>query len=157
MPSKVTGFCSPGSEGNFIHKDFEGEDWGMGVLDFPNGEKALIEGNYITSGGMDDVVELYGSEGRIRVDITFGGPLSVFSKKGIDYAVEKAEFTHGWTHPAVDENDSLGYRNELSHFLGCMKDGIEQQHGADAQSGCNTFRIIDALYRSHREGKTISL
>ena len=157
MPSKVTGFCSPGREGNFIHKEFEGEDWGMGVLHFPNGEKALVEGNYITAGGMEDIVEVYGSEGRIRADITFGSPLSVFSKKGIDYAVEKAEFTHGWTHPAIDENDSLGYHNELEHFLACLKDGTEQMHGTDAQSGFNTFRIIDTLYRSHREGKTISL
>ena len=157
MPAKVTGFCVSGGEGNYIHKDFEGEDWGLGVLHFPNGENALVEGNYITSGGMDDVVEIFGSEGRIRADITFGSPLSVFSKKGIDYAIEKAEFTHGWTRPAVDENDSLGYRNELSHFLGCMNDNRQQMHGTDAQSGFNTFRIIDALYRSNREGKTISL
>ena len=106
---------------------------------------------------MEDVVEVYGSEGRIRVDITFGGPLSVFSKKGIDYAVEKAEFTHGWTRPAVDENETLGYRKELAHFLGCMKDGLEQISSTNAQSGYNTFRIIDALYRSCREGKTVSL
>jgi predicted dehydrogenase len=154
MPSKVTGFCSAGGKGNFIHKDFEGEDWSIGVLHFPNGEEALVEGNYITTGGMEDVVEIYGSEGRIRADITFGSPLSVFSKKGIDYAVEKAEFTQGWTRPALDENESLGYRNELRHFLGCMKDGLEQQHGTDALSGFNTFRIIDALYRSYSEGRT---
>jgi predicted dehydrogenase len=157
MPSKVAGFCSPGGAGNFVHKDFEGEDWGLGVLEYPNGEKAVLEGNYITSGGMEDVVEVYGTEGRARVDITFGGPLSVFSKKGIDYAVEKAEFTHGWTFPAIDENESLGYKNELRHFLGCMQGGLEQMHGTDALSGFNTFRIIDALYRSCREGKTISL
>ena len=157
MPSKVTGFCSPGKEKNFVQKEFEGEDWGLGLLDFPGGQKALIEGNYITTGGMEDGVEVYGSEGRITADITFGGPLTAFSKKGIDYAVEKTEFTHGWTRPAVDENESLGYRNELGHFLACMKDGIEQRHGTDAQSGFNTFRIIDALYRSAREGKTISL
>jgi predicted dehydrogenase len=157
MPSKVTGFCSPGGDGNFIHRNFEGEDWGLGVLQFPSGAKALVEGNYITSGGMDDVVEVYGSEGRIRADLTFGSPLSVFSKKGIDYAVEKAEFTTGWTRPAIDENESLGYRNELRHFLSCMQNGTEQQHGTDAQSGFNTFRIIDALYRSNREGATISL
>ena len=157
MPSKVTGFCTPGGTDNFIHRDFEGEDWGLGILDFPGGSKALVEGNYITSGGMEDVVEVYGTEGRIRADITFGSPLSVFSKKGIDYAVEKAEFTHGWTHPAIDENESLGYRNELAHFLSCMKDNHEQLNGTDARSGFNTFRIIDALYQSYREGKTVIL
>ena len=157
MPSHVTGCCSPGGEKNFIQKDFEGEDWGLGILHFPGGVKALIEGNYITTGGMEDVVEVYGSEGRVRVDVTFGSPLSVFSKKGIDYAVEKAEFTHGWTRPAIDENESLGYRGELAHFLACMKDGRQQMHGTDAGAGFNTFRIIDAVYRSHREGATVRL
>ena len=157
MPSKVTGFCTPGGTKNFIHKDFEGEDWGIGVLDFPGGQKAFLEGNYITTGGMEDIVEVYGTEGRAKADITFGGPLSVFSKKGIDYAVEKSEFTHGWTFPAVNENETLGYINELGHFLSCLKDGIPQMHGTDAQAGFNTFRIIDAFYRSSREGKTISL
>ena len=157
MPSKVTGFCSPGGGKNFIHKDFEGEDWAAGIMDFPNGEKAFIEGNYITKGGMEDIVEVYGSDGRIRVDLTFGTPLSVFSMEGIDYAVEKAEFTQGWTRPAIDENESLGYRNELAHFLACMQGGLEQRHGSDAQSGFNTFRVIDAMYRSFREGRTITL
>jgi predicted dehydrogenase len=157
MPSKVTGFCSPGGEGNFVHKDFEGEDWGLGVLQYSNGIKAEIEGNYITTGGMEDVVEVYGRDGRIRADITFGGPLSVFSRNGIDYSVEKAEFTHGWTRPAVDENEALGYRKELTHFLDVLKGEVEQIPGTSAQAGFNTFRIIDALYRSHREGRTISL
>jgi predicted dehydrogenase len=157
MPEKVTGFCSPGGAGNFMHKDFEGEDWGLGILQYSNGIKAQIEGNYITRGGMEDVVEVYGSEGRVRADITFGGPLSVFSRHGIDYAVEKAEFTHGWTRPAVDENEALGYRKELMHFLGVLKGSEEQIPGTTAQAGFNTYKIIDALYRSHREGKTINI
>jgi predicted dehydrogenase len=157
MPSKVAGFCSPGGKGNFIHKDFEGEDWATGIMEFPSGVKAFIEGNYITTGGMEDVVEVYGSQGRIRADMTFGGPLSAFSKHGIDYAIEKAEFTQGWTRPAVDENDSLGYKNELRHFLSCIRDGERQIPGTSAQAGFNTLRIIDAMYRSYRESKAISL
>ena len=157
MPSKVTGFCSPGKDGNFVHKEFEGEDWALGVLQYSNGIKAEIEGNYITTGGMEDVVEVYGSGGRIRVDITMSSPLSVFSEEGIDYAVEKAEFTHGWTRPAVDENETLGYKKELAHFLAVLKDDVTQVPGTNAQAGYNTLRIIDAMYRSNREGKTIIL
>jgi len=157
MPSKVTGFCTPGNQGNYVHKDFEGEDWCLGLLEFPSGIKAEIEANYITTGGMDDVVEVYGTGGRIRVDITFGNPLTVFSVKGIDYAIEKTEFTHGWTRPVVDENEALGYKKELAHFLAVLKDNVEQVPSTNAQAGFDTFRIIDALYRSSREGKTITL
>jgi len=157
MPEKVTGCCSGGLERNFIQKDFEGEDWGLGVLHFPGGEKVLVEGNYITTGGMDDVIEFYGSDGVIKVDLTFGSPLSVFSKNGIDYAVEKAEFSHGWTRPAVNENESLGYRSELAHFLACLKGEETQLPGTTAADGYNVFRIIDALYRSNRENRTVSI
>ncbi len=157
LPEKVTGCCNGGLEHNFIQKDFEGEDWGLGILHFPGGVKALVEGNYITTGGMDDVVEIYGSDGVIKIDLTFGSPLNVFSKGGIGYAVEKAEFTHGWTRPAVDENESLGYRAELSHFLECLKGNETQLPGTTAADGYNVFRIIDALYHSNREGRTVTI
>ncbi|MFA6508485.1 MAG: Gfo/Idh/MocA family oxidoreductase [Treponemataceae bacterium] len=157
MPEKVTGCGTGGLEKNFIQKDFEGEDWGLGILHYPSGQKALIEGNYITTGGMDDVIEIYGSDGRIKVDLTFGSPLSVFSKNGIDYAVEKAEFTQGWTRPAVNENESLGYKNELSHFLACLQGKEKQQPGTTSADGYNTFRVIDAFYRSNREGRTVTI
>jgi predicted dehydrogenase len=157
MPEKVAGFCTGGGGDNFIHKDFEGEDWGAGFLLYRDGTKVLVEGNYITSGGMDDVVEAYGSGGRLTANLTFGSPLSVFSKEGISYAVEKAEFTHGWTRPAVDEYESLGYKNELAHFLACARGEAEQSPGTTAEAGFNVFRIVDGLYRSHREGRTVAL
>lgn len=157
MPEKVAGFCSPGGTANFIHRDMEGEDWGAGFLLYPDGTKALVEGNYITTGGMNDIIEIYGSDGRLSVDLTFGSPLSVFSKHGISYAVEKAEFTQGWTRPAVNENESLGYKNELAHFLACLRGEVKQVPGTTAEAGFGIFRIIDALYRSHREERTIKL
>jgi len=157
MPERVTGCCNGGGADNFVHKDFEGEDWALGVLHYPNGEKALVEGNYITTGGMDDSMEAYGTEGVIKVDLTFGSPLSVFSKNGISYAVEKAEFTHGWTRPAVDENESLGYKDELTHFLDCVRNDTPQVAATTAEAGFAVLRTVEAIYRSHREERTIAL
>ncbi|NOY09507.1 MAG: Gfo/Idh/MocA family oxidoreductase [Spirochaetes bacterium] len=157
MPETVMGRCSAGGNGNMIHPEFEGEDWGIGVLGYGDGTQATIEGNYITHGGMDDTVEIYGTEGIIRAELTFGSPLSVFSMKGYSYAVEKAEFTKGWTRPAVDEHQSLGYKSELNHFLACIKNEEKQIGGTKAEAGFNVLRIIDAVYRSNREGKVITL
>jgi len=157
MPETVIGSCSDGGQNNLMHPQFEGEDWGIGILKFKDGTRAVIEGNYVTRGGMDDTVEIYGTEGVLKADLTFGNPLSVFSMDGYGYAVEKAEFTKGWTRPAVDEHASLGYKDELAHFSAC-KEGLEKQRrGTTAEAGFNILRIIDAVYRSSREGRDIKL
>ena len=157
VPRTIVGRCSGGGEANLIHTEAEGEDWGMGILSYDGGTQAVVEGNYITAGGMEDVIEIYGSEGVLRVDLTFGSPLTVYSRKGYGYAMEKADFTHGWTRPAVDENASLGYRDELSHFIGCLLGKTDQARGTTARDGYNVLRIVDAIYRSHREGTAITL
>lgn len=157
LPETVLGKCSGGGEKNLYHKKLEGEDWGIGVLTYSDGTQAVIEGNYITRGGMDDVVEVFGSDGRLTVDMTFGNPLSVFSMHGYGYAIEKADFTQGWTRPAVDEHENLGYKDELRHFLNCVLGEEQQVKGTRAEDGFNVLRIIDAIYRSNREGRLIKL
>lgn len=157
MPVSVIGKCSGGGEANMVHKKMEGEDWGFGLLSYADGTEVTVEGNYITRGGMDDVVELYGTDGRLTVDMTFGNPLSVFSMKGYGYAIEKADFTEGWTRPAVDEHQTLGYKDELRHFKDCVTGEAEQIRGTRAEDGLNVLKIIDAIYRSNSTGMKIEM
>jgi predicted dehydrogenase len=156
-PAAVMGKCSGGGSKNLFHGEFEGEDWGVGVLSYGDGTQVVVEGNYVTRGGMDDSVEIYGSAGVIKADLTFGSPLSVYSAEGYAYAVEKADFTHGWTRPAIDEHHSLGYKDELAHFKACVLGEAEQIEGTSAQDGFQVLRIIDAIYRSNEEGRQIEL
>jgi predicted dehydrogenase len=156
-PKTVVGRCSGGLQANLIHHKLEGEDWGMGILTYADGTQAVVEGNYVTAGGMDDTFEAYGSDGVLKVQLTFGSPLSVYSRKGFAYAMEKTDFTHGWTRPAVDENESLGYRTELAHVAACLRGQAEQEKGTLAADGLQVLKVIDAIYRSHREGRSITL
>ncbi len=156
-PRTVVGRCSGGGEANLIHHKLEGEDWGMGILTYADGTQAVVEGNYVTAGGMDDTFEAYGADGVLKVQLTFGSPLSVYSRKGFGYAMEKTDFTHGWTRPAVDENESLGYRTELAHVASCLRGKAEQEKGTHAADGLQVLKVIDAIYRSHREGRSITL
>jgi predicted dehydrogenase len=157
LPKTVVGCCSGGGEKNLQHKELEGEDFAVALLTYADGTKVNIEGNYITWGGMEDFVEIYGTTGVIKVEMTFGSPLHVYSQKGFGYAIEKADFTHGWTRPAVNEQQNLGYPDELAHFAACMRGDAEQMRGTAAEDGWNVLRIIDAAYRSHQEGRTIEL
>ena len=152
---EVTGKMNGGSEDNYVHKDNTGEDWSLGVMKFADGKHAFVEGNYITVGGMDDKVEIYGSEGLIKIDLTFGSNVDVYSRGGYSYSIEKSDNTVGWTKPAVDEFYNLGYVHELAYAVDCVLNDTEPMYGVSGAMGLACTRIIEAMYESNKQGKTI--
>ncbi len=152
---EATGRMTGGLKGNFVHQENGGEDFGLGVLRFKDGQIALVEGNYITVGGMDDRVEIYGSDGILEIDLTFGSPITCYSRPGISYSIEKTDHNFGWTRPAVDEFLSLGYVPELEFFIDCVRGKKGLFYGVDGPAGLAALKIVMACYRSHREERTI--
>ncbi len=155
--SEVCGMTTGGARTNFVHKNYGGEDWSAALVKLENGVRGFVEGNYITHGGMDDVIEVYGSEGSIKVDLGLGNPMRVYSRTGFDYAVEKAETTIGWTFPAVDEEMKLGYVTEIAYFLDCLIEDREPGWGLGAKDGALVLQATLAVYESAAKGKTIKL
>ncbi len=155
--TEVVGSVTGGEASNLLHTSYTGEDWGVAVMTFANGVKAVCEGNYLTCGGMDDFVEIYGSDGVIKVDVTFGSPLRVYSRPGYAYAVEKADTTKGWTQPAVDEFNSLGYCGEISAFVDCVRFDRPAQRGLTGQDGLVSLGIVLAAYRSSETGRAVRM
>ena len=153
----VLGMKTGGEQANLLHKNYTGEDWAAALVTFDNGVRGFVEGNYITCGGMDDKVEIYGTEGNIHIDLTMGSPLTVYSRKGYGYAIEKADFTHGWTRPAVDEFMSLGYVNEIAHFVDCVRNNAEPQPGTTGEDGLKALITTFAIYESAEKGRLINL
>ena len=147
--------CNGGLDDNYVHKKNGGEDFALGIMKFANGEHALIEGNYITVGGMDDKVEIYGSEGNIKADMTFGSCLSVYSRPGYSYAIEKTDNTLGWTRPAVDEFLNLGYVDELAYTVDCVINDQEPMYGCSGSLGLACIEIISAMYESGKTGTVV--
>jgi predicted dehydrogenase len=98
--TELTAMTSGGSKDNFIHTGMEGEDWSVCIIKFADGTSALLEANYITMGGMEDVIDIYGTKGCMHVDLTFSSAINCFSLPGLSYTVEKAETTTGWSKPA---------------------------------------------------------
>ncbi len=153
---EVTGFTNSGGDDNFVHKDNSGEDWACGIMKFKDGKRAFMEGNYITVGGMDDKIEIYGTEGVIKTDLTFSSPVSVYSRPGYEYTIEKADNTLGWTRPAVDEFYNLGYVKELDYFIHCIATNEKPRWGVNAAVGLKCIEVITAMYESSASGKTIN-
>jgi len=153
--TELVAMTSGGGENNYIHKKMEGEDWGAAIIKFEDNTSALVQANYVTVGGMEDVIDFYGTKGCIHVDLTFSSALHVFSEPGLDYTVEKADVKTGWSRPAVDEKYSLGYVGEIRHFLECCAADTDAKVGLRGIDGLEAIRVVNLFYESARSGKTI--
>ncbi len=153
--SQLSAMTSLGGENNILHQKMEGEDWAGVFMRFDDGTHATLEANYVTVGGMEDILDIYCEKGTIHVDLSFSGPVKVFSIPGLDYTIEKAEVTTGWANVAVDEKYSLGYCGEINHFVDCALEGKDAQIGLRGVDGYETLRVINLIYKSAREGVSI--
>ena len=153
--SEISAMTSGGGENNIIHQKMEGEDWAGAFMRFQDGTYATLEANYITTGGMEDILDVYLEKGTIHVDLSFSGPVKVFSIPGLDYTIEKAEVTTGWSNVAVDEKYQLGYCGEINHFIDCALKGVDAQVGLRGIDGYETLRVINLIYKSAKDGMNI--
>ena len=153
---ELTAMTSGGKDRNLLHKSLEGEDWAAAIMRFEDGFSALVEGNYVSEGGMEDVIDFYCSEGCLHLDLTFSSAIEAFSIKGLDYTVEKADITTGWSKPAVDEKYNLGYVAEINHFVECALAGKDAQKGLRGIDGLEALRVIKQIYASAAEGRRIT-
>ncbi len=131
-----------------------GEDNSVVIVEFEGGGIALIEDSWVKHGGMDDRVELYGTEGVIYCDLLHGSSMETYSLKGYGYAVEKAGETKGWTFTVFEEAHLYGFPREMRHFIQCvLNDETPQETGEDGRA---TLEIIYAAYESAGSGKKVT-
>jgi predicted dehydrogenase len=154
--TELVAMSSGGLEKNLLHTSMEGEDWGAAIIGFEGGFRALLEANYVTEGGMEDVIDFYCGEGCLHVDLTFSSALRAFSKQGLEYTVEKADITTGWSRPAVDEKYNLGYAAEISHFVECAAAGRDADRGLRGKDGFEALKLVKLIYKSAAEGIRIT-
>jgi predicted dehydrogenase len=108
--------------GTYVHTEkTRGEDNSICILEFENGAVGLIEDSWARRGGMDDRIEVYGSEGVTYGNLHMGNALETYSENGYGYAVEKAPTTKGWTYPVFDELYNYGFPQEMQHFARCVR------------------------------------
>lgn len=153
--TELMAMTSAGRSGNLIHTAMEGEDWSACMMRFADGTTAVIEANYVTSGGMEDVIDFYGTQGCLHVDLNFSGAVRCFSIPGVSYTVEKAEVTTGWSQPAVDEKYNLGYADEIAYFVECCAKGIDAKPGLRGADGLEALAVVHHIYESAKTGRRI--
>lgn len=153
--TELVAMTSGGVEKNLLHTKMEGEDWAACMIKFDDGTSALLEANYVTTGGMEDIIDIYGTEGRMHIDLTFSSAISCYSMPGLSYTVEKAEITTGWSKPAVDEKFNLGYVGEIRHFMECCLKNEDAKTGLRGIDGLEALKVVNLIYQSAKDGMKI--
>jgi len=139
-----------------VHKELtRGEDDSLAIVRFEGNRKGLAEDSWAKPGGMDDRVEIYGSEGVIYAYLHMGISLVTYSEKGYGYAVEKAPMTRGWTFTVYEELWNYGFPQEMEHFVKCVAE--DEKPIETGEDGRATLEMILAAYESARKGRKVSL
>jgi predicted dehydrogenase len=139
-----------------VHADkTRGEDDIICVIEFANGATGLVEDSWARRGGMQDRIEIHGSEGLTYADLHMGNALPTYSESGYGYAVEKAPTTKGWTYPVFEELWNYGFPQEMHHFARCVR-GAEQPQ-ATGEDGRIVMEALYAGYHSAGTGRRVSL
>jgi len=142
--------------GTYVHgHKTQADDDTLCILEFENGAVALIENSWAKRGGMDDRLEVFGSEGVTYADLVRGNSLSTYSEKGYGYAVEKAPSTKGWSYPVFEELWNYGTPQELTHFARCVRG--KETSKVTGEDGLVVMHALLAGYASAGEGRKIRL
>lgn len=125
------------------------------TIEFEDGAIGIAENSWAKHGGMDDRVEVYGTDGVIYADLFMGNSALTYSEKGYGYAMEKAGSTKGWTFTIFEEAFNQGYPQELRHFVECVRE--DKQPVVTAEDGRAVLEIMYAAYQSARTGQKVPL
>jgi myo-inositol 2-dehydrogenase/D-chiro-inositol 1-dehydrogenase len=142
--------------GTYVHKErTRGDDHSFAVVEFANGAIGQVEDSRARPGGMDDRIEVYGSEGVTYANLHMGNALPTYSEKGYGYAVEKAPTTRGWSYPVFEELWNYGFPQEMDHFARCVR-GLEEPR-ATGRDGRVVQELLFAGYQSAGLGRRVAL
>jgi predicted dehydrogenase len=152
-PAVTSVFCQMGT---YVHREkTAGEDNSVCILEFENGATGLVENSWARRGGMDDRIEVYGSDGVTYANLHMGNALPTYSERGYGYAVEKAPNTKGWTYPVFEELWNYGFPQEMLHFARCVRG--KETCRAPGEDGRLVLEILYAGYESARRGAAVAL
>jgi predicted dehydrogenase len=142
--------------GTFVHGDItKGDDNSLCILEFENNQIALVEDSWARRGGMDDRIEVFGSDGCTYANLHMGNALQTYSENGYGYAVEKAPSTKGWTYPVFDELYNYGFPQEMAHFARCVRGKETPQ--ATGEDGRFVQEVLYAGYQSAGLGAKVAM
>ncbi len=142
--------------GTFVHAGKTlGDDNATIIVRFENGAEGMAEESWARAGGMDDRVEVFGSQGCAYANLHMGNAIQTYSETGYGYVVEKATTSRGWTYTTWEELWNYGFPQEMAHFVDCVKN--DRQPEETGEDGRAALEILMAAYASAGQNRRIEL
>lgn len=144
----------------FVVSDWQDvETWATMLLTFTDGSRATIFGADTVLGGMDDTMDIYMSNGRVRIDMCHSTALQAYAPSPkvfeSEYLAEKLETKAGWSYPSLDEEWTLGYPDELRDFVESVIHKREPL--SNGRLGRDIVKVMYSAYLSAEQGRRIDL
>ncbi len=133
------------------------EDNGLILVKYKDSELSQAENSWVTRGGLDLRFEIYGGNGALFATISREAGISLFTAEGAtrvtgmgETVMEAAETKKGRVFPALSEHRTLGFVEEMRHFLSAVLTGEKSLE--TFEEGYLVNKTIDAAYRSAKSG-----
>ncbi len=147
-------------EKHYLKTDWQDvEDWGSMLLKFEDGSVAEITAADTTLGGVQNYLEAYLSNARIRANINpndscvaYAPAAHIFAE---EYITEKIETKGGWTFPSPEEHWNQGYPQEIADFVSCISEDREPVSGF--MLARDVTLVLYAAYVAAEEGRRVEL
>lgn len=140
-----------GNMKTMVH-DIEGEDVGMGILNFDNGAMGTITAGTALFPGYPERLEIYGEKGSILME---GGKITQWNVQEVPspISIEKKETKSGAADPT-----NIGHANHKS-VIQDMINAIKENRSpmVDGKEARKAVAVITALYKSSKQEKLIYL
>jgi myo-inositol 2-dehydrogenase/D-chiro-inositol 1-dehydrogenase len=139
--------------GTFVHGErTDVEDHALVTIRFAGDRLGVIEGSWAKPGGMDDRLDIQGSQGTCHGDMMQQSSLFAYSDVGYGYSVEKGS-SLGYSYAIAEEYYNYGMPQEMQHFTDCvLNDSAPLETGLD---GRVSLEVIYAAYRSAATGTRV--
>ena len=140
--------------GIYAHHEHQVEDHSLVTLRFEDDTIAVIDSSWAAPGGIDERLEVLGTQGHVIADLARGQSLLAYSDAGFDATAEKVVQQAGLSWIAHDEAWTWGWHGEFAHFAEVLAGRAEPiLTGAD---GLEVLGIVCAAYVAAAESRIVT-
>jgi len=135
------------------------EDWGVVVVTFSDGSKAILRGTDAVLGGMENSLEIFMSNARIQCQMSPTNLVQAYAPDpavfGDEHIMKTVETKAGWGYPAPDEEWTLGQHQQVADFVEALTE--DRDPLSTGELGRDVVAVAYSGYVSAEEGRRVEV